>query len=120
MRAVLTEENPVRAVKGYGESIPIPDGCADVVVASSSWHWMDPVPTLREVRRVLVQGGILGRSWAGPDPEGPFLLEAQALLAGPGNRRSGRRRAMAGLIMGDAHRPMSTLEIPAQRTLHPA
>jgi SAM-dependent methyltransferase len=110
MRAVLTEQNPgVRAVKGYGESIPLPDGCADVVVASSSWHWMDPAATLPEVRRVLVPGGILGVLWSGPDPEGPFLVQAQGLLARQPPSGDGD---MAGLIMGDANRPMSSLEIP--------
>ncbi|HEY5012101.1 MAG TPA: class I SAM-dependent methyltransferase, partial [Acidimicrobiia bacterium] len=50
MRSVLTEGVPgVRAVMGRGESMPIPDSCADAVLASSSWHWMDPTPTLREV-----------------------------------------------------------------------
>jgi len=110
MRAVLTEQNPwVRALKGHGESIPLPDGCADVVVASSSWHWMDPAATLPEVQRVLVPGGILGVLWSGPDPEGPFLVHAQALLAQQPPSGDGD---MAGLIMGDANRPMSSLEIP--------
>ena len=111
MRSILTEEIPgIRAVMGRGESMPIPDSCADAVLASSSWHWMDLVPTLREVGRVLVPGGTLGALWSGPDPDGPFLVQAQALLAGdddPG------RRELASNIMGDAHRPTSSLEIPA-------
>ena len=61
--------------------MPLPDSCADAVVASASWHWMDPVPALHEVARVLVPGGILGALWSGPDPEGPFLAQARALLA---------------------------------------
>jgi len=61
MRAVLTDEVPgARAVMGCGEQMPIPDGSVDAVLASSSWHWMDPIPTLHEVGRVLVPGGILG------------------------------------------------------------
>jgi len=126
MRAVLAGEVPgARAVAGRGESIPVPDGSVDAVLASSSWHWMDPVPTLREVARVLVPGGILGALWSGPDPEGPFLLQARALLAGrpPGPMAAGggsddapRDAAgaeLAGLIMGDAERPLPSLEIPA-------
>ncbi len=123
MRSVLIEEVPgVRAVMGRGESIPLPGSCADAVVASASWHWMDPVPALHEVARVLVPGGILGALWSGPDPEGPFLVQAQALLVEQSRRhddsaagdRSGRPGVgeFAGLIMGDARRPPSTLEIP--------
>jgi SAM-dependent methyltransferase len=123
MRSVLMEEVPgVRAVMGRGESMPLLDGCADAVLASSSWHWMDQVPTLHEVSRVLVPGGILGALWSGPDPEGPFLVQAQALLAEQSqvNARAGTEGGegdpgggeFASLIMGDALRPLSTLEIP--------
>jgi SAM-dependent methyltransferase len=104
MRAVLANEVPgVTAVAGRGESMPIPAGWADAVVASSSWHWMDPVPALHEVARVLVPHGILGALWSGPDPEGPFLVQAQALLAGS---------EIGGMMLGEAERPLPTLEIP--------
>ena len=114
MRAVLMEEVPgARAVMGRGEAIPLPDGCADAVLASSSWHWMDPIPTLHEVGRVLKPNGILGAVWSGPDPDGQFMVQAQSLLA---EQSGGTDRAeddsVTGLILGDALRPMSTLEIP--------
>jgi SAM-dependent methyltransferase len=123
MRSVLIEEvGGIRAVMGHGESMPLPDACADAVIASSSWHWMDPIPTLREVGRILVPGGVLGALWSGPDPEGPFIAQAQALLAersrdgaeGPpgGNKDGPPDDELAGLIMGDALRPISDLEIP--------
>jgi SAM-dependent methyltransferase len=129
MRSVLAEEvTGIRAVAGRGESMPLPDSSVDAVVASSSWHWMDPVPALHEVGRVLVPGGILGALWSGPDPEGPFLVQAQTLLAGrsqagagdgAGAGAEGHERQgdpvdgeFASLIMGDARRPASTLEIP--------
>jgi SAM-dependent methyltransferase len=125
MRSVLTEEVPgVRAVTGRGESTPVPDSCVDAVLASSSWHWMDPTPTLNEVARVLVPGGILGALWSGPDPEGPVMVQARALLAE--QPRGGAEAAVAGegdgdphggelarLIMGDALRPTFGFEIPA-------
>jgi SAM-dependent methyltransferase len=89
MRAVLAEAVPgARAVAGRGESIPLPDADADAVIASSSWHWMDPVATLTEVARVLVPGGTLAAVWSGPDREAPFLAQAQALLEG-GQGQSG-------------------------------
>jgi SAM-dependent methyltransferase len=126
MRSVLTAEVPgIRALAGRGESIPVPDGSVDAVVASSSWHWMDLLPTLHEVARVLVPGGVLGTMWTGPDPEGPFVSQARALLvarsggdgaggdgAGGGGGEKAGGRSLAGLIMGDADRPASILEIP--------
>ena len=93
MRSVLAEELPaVRSVTGRGESMPIPDGDVAAVLASSSWHWMDPVPTLREVGRVLVPGGTLGVVWSGPDRNGPLIAQARALLA---EQRRPRRRQPA-------------------------
>ena len=106
MRAVLTDQVPgVRAVQGYGESIPLPNGSADVVLASSSWHWMEPKATLAEVARVLRPGGALGALWTGPDEEGPFVVQARELLA---RQRSGD----AELILADAGRQRPVLEIP--------
>jgi SAM-dependent methyltransferase len=124
MRAVLAEEVPgAVALKGRGESIPVADGWADAVLASSSWHWMDLLPTLAEVARVLVPGGVLGALWSGPDPDGSFLAQARALIEQQSaGRASGGEPATSGsetgdgelasLIMTDADRPNSTLEIP--------
>ena len=109
MRAVLAEVYPeIMAVKGTGESMPLDDGCADAVLASSSWHWMDLEPTLREVRRVLKAGGLLGAVWSGPDPEGTFLAQARSLIA----RDAGRAGGMSSFF-ADANRPYSELEIPS-------
>jgi SAM-dependent methyltransferase len=80
MREVLAQTLPeVQASAGTGESIPLPDGCAEAVLASASWHWMDLVPTLREVARVLVPGGTLGVMWSGPDLSF-FVEQTQTLL----------------------------------------
>lgn len=82
MRAVLSEAVPsARALAGRGESMPLPDSSADAVIASTSWHWMDLVPTLTEVARVLVPGGVLGVLWTGPDPEAAFMAQAQAAMS---------------------------------------
>jgi SAM-dependent methyltransferase len=106
MRAVLADEVPgVRAVSGRGESMPLPDDSVDAVLASSSWHWVDPIPALHEVGRVLVSGGVLGALWSGPDPEGPFLVQARELLTTSTDEFSTRVRDAAG-------RAASTLEIP--------
>jgi SAM-dependent methyltransferase len=118
MRSVLAEHVPgARAMMGRGESIPVPDRCADAVLASSSWHWMDPIPTLLEVARVLVPGGIVGALWSGPDPEGAFMVQARDLLAA----QSGADAASVGetdggdigsLILGESLRPIIGFEIP--------
>jgi SAM-dependent methyltransferase len=81
MRAVLAAEvEGARALAGRGEAIPVPDDSAQGVFASSSWHWMDPVPTLGEIARVLTPGGRFGAVWTGPDPDGPFMSQARALM----------------------------------------
>jgi SAM-dependent methyltransferase len=68
MRAVLAERVPRATVlEGAGESIPLDDGVADGVFASSSWHWMDPAIAVPEVARVLRPGGSFGVVWSGPD-----------------------------------------------------
>jgi SAM-dependent methyltransferase len=118
MRAVLADEVPAaRAVEGRGETIPEPDGSADAVLASSSWHWMDPVPTLHEVGRVLVPGGTLGVLWSGPDPAGAFLAQARAVLAervsDRGDAATGDGSRIGEFLTGDATRPAFSLEIAA-------
>jgi SAM-dependent methyltransferase len=97
MRSVLVDRLPgVIALDGRGEAIPVPDRSVDAVLASSSWHWMDPEPTLREVARVLVPGGTLGVVWSGPDPDGPFLAQAAALLSGGSDGAVGGTGTRAG------------------------
>lgn len=119
MRAVLTEQVPgARALHGRGESIPVPDGAADAVLASSSWHWMDPVPTLAEVARVLVPGGTLGALWTGPDDDGAFMVEARRLLAeqsaraAAGDGAAAEGDGLAGILSGEETRVAFGLELP--------
>jgi SAM-dependent methyltransferase len=111
----------IRALSGQGESIPLPDQSADAVLASASWHWMDPIPTLHEVARVLVPHGTLGAVWAGPDPEGALLVQAKALLAGGSARNEGEATdenhhldegEFSSLIQGEGSRPEFGLTIP--------
>ena len=81
MRGILTSNLPeVTALRGTGESMPLDTSSVDVVLASSCWHWMDADRALQETARVLVPGGTLGVVWAGPDPDGPFVSQAQAML----------------------------------------
>jgi SAM-dependent methyltransferase len=112
MRGVLVAEVPgVTVVEGRGESMPLADRSADAVVASSSWHWVDPVGGLREVARVLKPGGTLGVLWAGPDPESPFMVQARTLLGGVDTGHAGGRGA------AETVRAMTTAADPASYTL---
>jgi SAM-dependent methyltransferase len=112
MRAVLAESVPgVEVLAGRGEAIPLPDASVDAVVASTSWHWMEPVPALREVARVLVPGGTLGALWSGPDPDRGFMAEAQARLARDGASPGASGAALARAL-DNPHRPAQMLEIP--------
>jgi SAM-dependent methyltransferase len=68
MRAVLAASTPgvdVRA--GQAEELPAEDSTFDVVVAASSWHWVDEQRAVPEVARVLRPGGRLALVWNGPD-----------------------------------------------------
>ncbi len=126
MRAVLAESVPgARAVAGRGEAIPLPDASVDAVLASSSWHWMDTVPTLLEVGRVLVPGGTLAAMWSGPDPDSGLIAQAQALLAAGGDGDGGgdggdadrwasttRARPSCRRRMSDQNNLVQALEIP--------
>ena len=114
MRAVLAESVPgVRAVAGRGESIPLPDASADAVVASSSWHWMDTVPTLLEVGRVLLPGGTLAAVWSGPDPESGMIAQARALLGGEGaSSMDEQSQAELSAALNDRSALVQALEIP--------
>jgi SAM-dependent methyltransferase len=143
MRTVLAGEVPqIRVVDGRGEATGLPDDSADAVLASSSWHWMDPARALAEAARILVPGGTLGAVWSGPDPDGAFVAQARALLSrgaptdgdgGDGDRQSGESGGesgdgrgdgsgdngggesdaeLASVVNGDGNRPVSALEVP--------
>lgn len=43
---------------GWSHATGLDAGCADIVLAAQSLHWMDPEPTFAEVARILRPGGI--------------------------------------------------------------
>jgi SAM-dependent methyltransferase len=48
----------VRYLAASAYETGLPDGCADVVTAAQSLHWMEPNRVLPEIRRVLRPGGV--------------------------------------------------------------
>jgi SAM-dependent methyltransferase len=53
----------VRALVGTAESIPLPDGSVDAVLAGHALHWFDLAVAGAEIARVVVPGGILAGLW---------------------------------------------------------
>jgi len=105
MRRVLADHGGGAAVVGaLGEALPLGTGSLDAVVASSSWHWMDPTVAGAEVARVLRPGGVFGLLWSGPDRRLPWVAE---LLARP-------RRPENETGDGGDHRRRRTMVLPAQ------
>jgi ubiquinone/menaquinone biosynthesis C-methylase UbiE len=43
---------------GLAQQTGLPDGCADIVTAAQSFHWMEPTATLAEIARILRPGGL--------------------------------------------------------------
>lgn len=52
------ENGMLRFIKAYSDDTGLPDACADAVVCSQSFHWMEPASTLKEVNRLLKKGGV--------------------------------------------------------------
>lgn len=51
-------DDSVRFLPGFSDATELADASADVVTCSQSFHWMDPERTLKEVQRILMDGGI--------------------------------------------------------------
>jgi SAM-dependent methyltransferase len=68
MRAVLSGSGVQADVRpGHAEELPVDSSSYDVVIAASSWHWVDEARAVPEAARVLRSGGRLALTWNGVD-----------------------------------------------------
>ncbi|WP_433727845.1 class I SAM-dependent methyltransferase [Nocardia sp. CA-129566] len=64
MRAELVARFPgVTALSGAAETIPLPDGSVDAVVAGQAFHWFDQARAFPEIARVLRADGVFAAFW---------------------------------------------------------
>ena len=82
MLAELSVRLPdVPTVVAGAESVPLPDGDRDVVVAAQPAHWFDPDAASREFLRLLAPGGAVGFVWNTQQATSPWTVELAGLLA---------------------------------------
>jgi SAM-dependent methyltransferase len=55
----LTGVHNCRLLAAGAEALPLPDHCADAIVAAEAVHWFDPEPARSEMLRILKPGGWL-------------------------------------------------------------
>ena len=82
MRAVFETAVPaVEIVDGTAEAIPVGDGEVDAVVAAQTFHWVDAVPAVAELHRVLRRGGGVALLWNSRDRSVDWTRRLQELMA---------------------------------------
>ena len=79
LRAAVPE---AEAVIGSAESMPLPDGSADVVTCAQAFHWFDHGPALAQIARVLRPGGRLALVWNTRDERVAWVEELSELMVG--------------------------------------
>ena len=57
-KASTKENDKMKFIQGYGDKTGLEDECADIVICSQAFHWMEPESTIKEVYRILKKGGI--------------------------------------------------------------
>ena len=90
--AATSAEN-VRFVQAFADATGLPDGAADIVTASQSFHWMEHVSTLAEAARILRPSGV----FAAYDYDWPPVVHWEVEAAFEEMiQRLGLRRALRG------------------------
>ena len=52
------ESDKLKFIQGLWNETGLEDECADIVICSQAFHWMEPESTLKEVYRILKKDGI--------------------------------------------------------------
>ena len=113
----------VRIVQAGAEQLPYDDASFDVVIASLAVHFMrDPVGGLREMRRVVVDGGrVAATVWdeaGNRGPLSPFWRAAEAVvddLPGEKDRAGARAGHLAELFEAAGLRDVEAGELSVSR-----
>lgn len=88
------------AVRGSAESIPLPDGSADVVTCAQAFHWFDHAVALSEMARVLRPGGRVALVWNTRDDSQEWVAELTETVIGRSEFREGGVVASTASIDG--------------------
>jgi ubiquinone/menaquinone biosynthesis C-methylase UbiE len=81
MRAELPMSSPgVRVLDGTGESLPVPDGLAELVVVGQAMHHFEPQAALAEIHRVLMPDGALAVFWTMYPPDDTIIERVDAIV----------------------------------------
>ncbi len=91
-----TSAKSVRFVQAFAQETGLPEGVADIVTCSQSFHWMEPEPTLAEAARVLRSGGVFAAYDYDWPPVVHWEVEAafEEMLRRVGRLRAGPRGQM--------------------------
>jgi SAM-dependent methyltransferase len=102
MLAQLRDQVP--GVEGHvapAESLPVPDGSLDAVLAAQAWHWFDHAAAAAEFGRVLRPGGVVGLLWNIRDARVPWMGALQDLIGGEDTLRRVAAESTQRMAGGD-------------------
>jgi SAM-dependent methyltransferase len=120
MLAELTARLPdVPTLVAGAESLPLPDGDRDVIVAAQAAHWFEPVAAAREFLRVLAPGGTVGFVWNVQEAKAPWAVELAGLLAESTRDQTGDRpEGNRAIVEAFAAQLDAEVEVSSTRWVH--
>ncbi|MER7420933.1 class I SAM-dependent methyltransferase [Micromonospora peucetia] len=104
------------ALAGSAESVPLPDGAADAVLAGQAYHWFDKDRAHAEIARLLRPGGVLAPIWNLRDERTGWVAELTKIA-----RLGDSADDLAGRVtdFGSAFEPVEQAWFPHRTTLTP-